>query len=260
MRGRRAGQFSGRRAFSVAALSLLLLGASASPAAADHSWGDPAYHWARTVNPFTLQLDNNLTTPEWQAIGTRMSADWSASSVMDTPLGAPQTDNKRCKASSGRVEVCNGKYGFNGWLGVAQIWLSGSHIVHSTAKVNDSYFNTSTYNAPVKKQHVLCQEVGHTFGLGHQDESGADLNTCMDYAEALDNPSPDAHDYQQLEAIYSHLDGTTTVSSSSSSSSRGGLRRVRDNLWVEDLGNGNKRFVWVHWTDRGRHYTPPAGV
>ncbi len=33
-------------------------------------------------------------------------------------------------------------------------------------------------------------EVGHTFGLDHQDESGADLDTCMDYAKGLVNPSP----------------------------------------------------------------------
>ena len=242
---------------AAAVLALVLLGVSASSAAAAHSWGD--YHWARTSTPFALHLDNNLTTAEWQAIGAGVSTDWTASSVMDTPLSAPKTDNKRCKASSGRVEVCNGKYGFTGWLGVAQIWLSGSHIVQATAKVNDSYFNSLAYSS-TNKRHVLCQEVGHAFGLGHVDESGADFDTCMDYSEALDNPSPNAHDYQQLETIYRHLDGSSTLATTSSSSSRAGLRRVRDNLWVEDLGNGKKRFVWVHWTDRGRHFTPPAGL
>lgn len=46
---------------------------------------------------------------------------------------------------------------------------------------------------------MMCQEIGHDFGLDHQDESGADLNTCMDYSDALDNPSPNNHDYQQLQ-------------------------------------------------------------
>jgi len=27
--------------------------------------------------------------------------------------------SKQCRATSGRVEVCNGTYGNNGWLGVA---------------------------------------------------------------------------------------------------------------------------------------------
>jgi len=29
-------------------------------------------------------------------------------------------------------------------------------------------------------QHVICQEIGHTFGLDHQDESGISLNSCID--------------------------------------------------------------------------------
>ena len=109
------------------------------------------------------------------------------------------------------AKSCNAKYGKNGWLGLAQIWLSGTHIAQATAKMNDTYFSTAAYNVPVKKQHVMCQEIGHDWGLGHQDESGADLNTCMDYANALDNPSPNQHDYDQLQTIYQHLDSTTTI-------------------------------------------------
>lgn len=239
------------------ATAVVLFGGLTEVAAANHSWG--TYHWARTATPFTLQLDNNLTTPQWQAIGGASSKDWTASSVMDTPLSTPKTDNKRCKASSGQVEVCNGKYGYNGWLGIAQIWTSGGHIVQAVAKMNDSYLASSRYSA-TNKQHVLCQEVGHTFGLGHQDESGADLNTCMDYADSLDNPSPNTHDYQQLETIYSgHTDSTSTLVMSTTSQ-RGALQRLRDNLYVEDLGNGNKRFVWVFWKDRDRtHGRPDEG-
>jgi hypothetical protein len=55
--------------------------------------------------------------------------------------------------------------------------------------MNDSYFASGSYNETAR-QHVMCQEIGHTFGLDHQDESGADLNTCMDYANSLNNPSP----------------------------------------------------------------------
>lgn len=35
----------------------------------------------------------------------------------------------------------------------------------------------------------------------------------MDYADALDNPDPNRHDYDQLAAICSHLDGSTTIAS-----------------------------------------------
>jgi hypothetical protein len=59
-------------------------------------------------------------------------------------------------------------------------------------------------------------EIGHTFGLDHQDEnfSNPNLGTCMDYTSDPDGPSnehPNAHDDQQLETIYAHLDASTTV-------------------------------------------------
>jgi predicted Zn-dependent protease len=60
--------------------------------------------------------------------------------------------------------------------------VSGSHIVQGTTKVNDTYFNTATYNTRAWRQLVMCQEVGHTFGLDHQDETfnNPNLGSCMD--------------------------------------------------------------------------------
>jgi hypothetical protein len=60
-------------------------------------------------------------------------------------------------------------------------------------------------------QHVVGQEVGHTLGLDHQDESGISLDTCMDYyhnTSASDTKSthPNRHDYSELSTIYQHLD------------------------------------------------------
>jgi hypothetical protein len=68
-------------------------------------------------------------------------------------------------------------------------------------------------------QHVICQEIGHTFGLDHQDESGISLNTCMDYyhnTSASDTKSthPNSHDYDELGIIYNHLDASTSVGAS----------------------------------------------
>lgn len=225
-------------------------------ASASHSWG--GYHWGTTAVPFTLGLDNNLTTTEWLTIGSASSTDWSASSVLDTPLSAVRTDNKRCKASSGRVEVCNGRFGNNGWLGLAQIWISGGHIVQGTAKMNDSYLASASYTT-TNRRHVLCQEVGHTFGLDHQDESGADLNTCMDYADRLDNPSPNTHDYQQLQAIYNHTHATGTVATGTApSGGKGNVKRLSDDLYVEDKGNGEKLFTFVTWVDDAHARAAPS--
>ena len=48
-------------------LLLILLAFAALPTFtyADHSWG--GYHWARTANPFTLKLGDNLTSAAWKA-------------------------------------------------------------------------------------------------------------------------------------------------------------------------------------------------
>ena len=112
---------------------------------ANNSWG--GYHWARTSNPFTLKLGDNLSVG-WKPYLATASADWRVSSALDTIIVSGGTTARRCRATSGWVEVCNYKYGNNGWLGLAQIWISGSHITQGITKVNDSYFNTAQYNTP----------------------------------------------------------------------------------------------------------------
>src|SRR5206468_7438805 len=137
---------------------------------------------------------------------------------------AGATRPKTCKATLGRVEVCSADYGGVQWLGVATIWLqSGTkHIVQGTVKNNDHYFGSSSYqyNNTAEMQHVICQEIGHTSGLDHQDTSGISLNTCMDYyhnTSASDTKSthPNQHDYDELATIYQHLDSSSTVGAAS---------------------------------------------
>ena len=242
------------RGWSLVALAAgVLFAASASPAAASHSWGN--YHWARTANPFTVPLGDNVANTaasNWESALTGASADWTRSSVLDSPVVPGLTTGRKCRATEGRIEVCNARYGFNGWLGVAQIWLVGGHITKGTAKMNDSYFDSSRYNATAKR-HVMCQEVGHGYGLDHQDESGADLNTCMDYATALDNPSPNAHDYQQLEAMYSHVDATSTASGATAAEGGGKpakvkrVDRVTTSTITEYYADGSRRVTHIVW-------------
>lgn len=233
-----------RRLWAVGLAVVVVAGFGAAQAFASHSWGN--YHWARTANPFTVPLGDNVNS-SWDPRLAASSSDWSRSNVLDSPVVAGAAGGKRCRANNGRIEVCNGNYGFNGWLGVAQIWTSGSHIVKASAKMNDSYLSSAAYT-DTARQHVMCQEIGHGYGLGHQDESGADLNTCMDYADALDNPSPNAHDYDQLETIYnSHLDSSSTVASAPATSGRVIHRHdgLRSSYIEEDLGHGFRRHTFI---------------
>jgi hypothetical protein len=186
-----------------------------------HAWS--TYHWARQSNPVSLELGDNVNST-WDSYLRSASYAWSNPpntawpDVIETTVvdpGGTTADPKRCTPTMGRVEVCNARYGQNGWLGVAQISIDSSgHIVRGTAKMNDTYFSMTKYNNIEWRSHVMCQEVGHTFALGHQSTSGADLHTCMDYANSpdLDNRVPNEHDYQQLGAIYKqHMDNNTTT-------------------------------------------------
>ncbi|HEX5774591.1 MAG TPA: hypothetical protein VFY28_01365 [Candidatus Paceibacterota bacterium] len=256
------------KSFALLAIAIGLL--VTVPVHANHAWS--SYHWARTANPFTLQLGDNVSSA-WDASLALSSADWSISGVLDTEVVAGATNPKTCKPILGRVEVCNSKYGANGWLGIASIWISGSHITQGTVKMNDTYFQTAKYDTDAWRNLVMCQEIGHTLGLDHQDEDfeNGSLGTCMDYSnDAEPNQHPNAHDYQMLEEIYGHLDSTTTVGVAPPSPSPRGKGKKgidqddpsawgraikhsvdgRASLYVKDLGNGNKVFTHVFWAEQ----------
>ncbi len=271
-----------KRFAGVLAFAAVVAAATSASALASHAWG--TYHWARTANPFTLKVGDNLTG-DWPGHLAQASADWNQSTVLQTTIVPGQARNKRCRPTSGRVEVCNGGYGFNGWLGIATIWIaSGStHITQGTVKVNDSYFATSTYNNPNEKQHVMCQEIGHTWGLNHQDESGALYYTCMDYfsntgANATNSASttPNQGDFDQLLCIYDpnsagrtltsttsgishsctgtgHLDSTTTVGATAFGGNGAAeppdWANPSESVYVDHLPNGETQVTFVRWAN-----------
>jgi hypothetical protein len=246
-----------KRLAAATAAAIATLAFNAPAAHANHSWG--GYHWARTANPFTIKLGDNLGST-WKSYLSTASSDWSTSAVLDTTVVTGQS-NSSCKATTGRVEVCNSTYGSTGWLGVASISVNGSHITSGTVKLNDTYFNTSTYNTAAWRQLVTCQEVGHTFGLDHQDTNfnNANLNTCMDYTNSpASNTHPNAHDYDELATIYAHLDSSSTVGVTAGAVPQVGKSRASwgqrvsapasgPDTYVRDFGDGSKVITFVTW-------------
>ena len=264
------------------ALALMVILALPATVLADHSWG--TYHWARTSYPFNLKVVNNMTGG-WPTYYNSAITAWNSPTngkpAVLNLVSITGTSSKRCSAVSGTVQVCNGKYGYNGWLGLATIWLANGtdHISQGTTKMNDSYFSSSYYNNANEKKHVVCQEVGHTFGLDHQDESGADFNTCMDYfsntgtnATNTDSTKPNAGDYDELLCKYDpnyagqtltsgghtcigagHLDSTTTLATSVASSPAGkGADTDDPNEWgtlVSQSANGRSSTYERHEAD-----------
>jgi len=250
-------------AATAASLALLAL---PGPAQASHAWGN--YHWARTSNPFTVELDDNVSSA-WDGYLATASSDWTASSVLNTTILQGSFGSRySCSPNTGHVEVCNYPYGQNGWLGLASISITtGNHISRGYAKMNDTYMTVSPYNTAAYHRLVMCQEVGHTFGLAHQDENqtNPNLGTCMDYTRDPDGPPsnehPNSHDYSQLQTIYSHTDSfnttilpnagpTLTHGESPASWGRlvsGATAPGSAATYLREFGNGEKVLTFVLW-------------
>jgi hypothetical protein len=220
-----------RQRFTAVLGALIVLSLLAIPATANHSWG--RYHWEDKTptdlsDPVPLTVNKNTDWPEfarafadWDTTGD----GWTAPARIDLRDGSSRLG--ACGATSGQITVCNDNYGDNGWLGIAQIWATKNHIYQATAKMNDWYFEESPDERDINdvtwyqrnfpndwqavlaadRKNVMCQEIGHTFGLDHQDEnfSNTDLDTCMDYVwDPRGDEYPNFHDYEQLATIYNH--------------------------------------------------------
>ena len=252
---------------------LVATGFVAAPSA-EHWWG--GYHWARESNTFTLKVGDKVSSG-WDPYLIEALSDWSQSSVLD--LQKTGGKGNGCQPQAGMILACAARYGSNGWLGIAQVWVTeGVHITQSIIRMNDTYFVTSLYNKPEWKRMVMCQEIAHAFGLDHQDEifDNTNLGSCMDYTSNPLGPPSNEHpgglvdnDYAQIEMIYgSHLDNTTTVAKSSLPKSMppamgqisfdtpaqwGRLVRTNANgraqVYELDFSRGYKVITHVFWAD-----------
>lgn len=264
-----------KRAFAALISVLFVLSVFSINTVADHSWGK--YKWKPGSIPFTLTLGDNVDS-SWDGHLITSSVYWSASTVIDTFVDTGSTDPISCSPEAGNVQVCNAEYGDTGWLGIAQIYGRGSSITAGVAKLNDTYYNMPFYNTAAWRLMVMCQEVAHTFGLSHQDETfdNVNLGSCMDYTDdpdgsidgELSNEYPNQHDYDQLESIYASTKGGKNDGGSEGGggcnpkspkcnpaatgdhaqfgrlmSGRGGKE-----VYVKDLGNGLKMTTHVTWT------------
>jgi hypothetical protein len=151
-------------------------------------------------------------------------------------------------------------------------------------ELNDYYFAGSSYayNNKAEQLHVICQEVGHTFGLDHQSETGESLNTCMDYYHnTSDNDALSTHpnqgDYDELLCIYDPTYAHKTLSSSghkcrgtghldsfdsagagaAASSSFPGAgpsfapgTQISESKYIDHLADGSQLVTWITWANR----------
>lgn len=211
--------------------------AAVVPSQASHSWGN--YHWGRTSNPFTLKLVDSVTGV-WDGLLSQVSADWTASTALNTTIEPGATgllEQLLCSAISGKVRACSANYGPNLWFGLATVWTSGGHISQATTQVNDYYF-TGSYGNNTARRHVLCQEIGHDLGLDHsyvEPSCMDDTNSTLNTASYVD---PGTHDFAQLSTIYAHLDSSSTAASTVTSK--------RSSVFVRHEG-AQTIYTYVFW-------------
>ena len=205
----------------VSVVAAVVMLASATSVFANHSWGK--YHWEIAGAPLALNIGDSLAAGAWDGYLATANNNWNTlTPVLDNSIVAGAANNPiDCVPATGAVEVCASNYGNTGWLGIAGIWATrgkDAHITRGYVKLNDFYYAATPpgtgYNTEDDRLYVVCQEVGHEFGLGHQDENftNGNLDTCMDYTSTMTaaQTTPNAHDAEQLEAIYAHVHGGDT--------------------------------------------------
>jgi hypothetical protein len=209
------------------------------------------YHWARQQSQFTLLLGDDVDGV-WDGVLQRAVSDWNKGDTVTFQIVGGGTGPQECRPNTGRVEVCNWRYGTQeGWLGLTRLYFdaSGEHIEAATVQMNDSFFDTnSQYNNDAARQHTMCLEIGHTPGLDHIDTS-----SCMNDSQyaVFNQLVPINKDFNQLERIYSHSDSTTTVA--------GTQKKDNDENRKKKKGRGDKRDRKGHRNGRrDRHQN--AGV
>ena len=198
----------------------------ATVASADHSWN--GYHWpGDKLSPTVV----DKTSSDLYQVGPAVQ-EWAA---LSTPIQPVPTD-----ANKGNITV---REAFSqSWLGLARIFIDeNGHITKGEVKLNTQYLDYYEANGyPGIADHVLCQEIGHVLGLGH---NRIDLDTCMNDQAFIgpDLTSPNTHDTQQLNLIY--LGHTDTTADSTTDN---GGPDCGKNSKAKQCRSGNGFWLTVH--------------
>lgn len=186
-----------RRFLSAVLLVLSSLAALPAVAGAHHVWfvNGRAAHWASTVNPARIDLGDNLNDPVWNSQRYIPAYVWSAGTFLHLSVQAGGR-------SSNEVEMYDGFYGRNGWIGQATLTSidSNGHIRDARVQLNRSYSLSTS-----QKHAAINHEVGHTLGLSHQNGTVMCAVLC-----GIDDPV--RHDYDVLAYVNYHLDSYDTPS------------------------------------------------
>jgi hypothetical protein len=186
---------------------LLSFTALAGAAEASHVWwvNGRAVHWASTTNPAQIDLGDNLDDPVWDSQRHIPAFVWSI--AVTGPAGelglSPylRVSTQAGGRAANEVEMHDGFYGRNGWVGQATLNSidSQGHVRDASVQLNQSYALSES-----QKQATLNHEVGHTLGLSHQAGTVMCPVLC-----GISNPV--AHDWDVVSFVNAHTDSYSTT-------------------------------------------------
>ena len=176
-----------------AALLLAIATGFTGSALASHYWycsGSTPWHYAN----YSINWYNGASGDYYNIYQEEAKTDSNAWSPYTDVFLAPVS----ASGTTDHINAYSGYYGSNGWLGIAEIrGYSGCVVLNGRVRLNRSYLDNGSYSRTNKK-HVACQEVGHLFGLHHNQSSST---TCMNDL-ILSAPQPNSHDRDLVNALY----------------------------------------------------------
>jgi len=181
----------------IAAMFILGLLVGTGIVLANHPWicsGSTAYHWPTTTVAYANPVEEKTNGRKSNVV--RNANDYS--NAFNGSISVWQVTIMNLVGGSD-LALYYDAYGRNGWLGLATIYINGCTITRATSKLNDSYLRDTSRYSQTNVDHVACQEVGHTFGLGHNREAN---DTCMNDTILTVGNAINQHDRDQLNAIY----------------------------------------------------------
>ncbi len=229
------------RALLAAAAALFGFTALAGAAEASHVWwiNGRAVHWASTTNPAQIDLGDNVDDPVWDSQRHIPAFVWSIGVTGPGQLGLSpylRVSTQAGGQASNEVEIHDGFYGRNGWVGQATLNSidSQGHIRDATVHLNQSYVLSES-----QKQATINHEVGHTLGLSHQAGTVMCPVLC-----GISNPVQ--HDWDVVTFVNAHSDSYNTPSLALRASARPGRTVQRRDgrkavVYVTRLRNGKVR-------------------